>query len=116
MTSAQADAVPRAGPSGFSGVWGRGPCACPWRLSQIELANVDAYERSHQNRSSVIERISTLQANELWPGYDELTVSEVQAVLGGGDEDRAQQVRAYERAHQNRAGVLEAAERETSNA
>ena len=85
-------------------------------LSQIELAQVDAYERKHQNRDTVIERISTLQADEPWAGYDELTVSEVQAALGEGDDDRAQQVRAYERAHQNRAGVLEAVERETSNA
>ena len=62
------------------------------------------------------ERISTLQADEPWAGYDELTVSEVQAVLGEGDDERAKQVRAYERAHKNRAGVLEAAERERSNA
>ena len=81
-------------------------------LSQIDLAKVDAYERKHQNRTTVTERISTLQANEPWAGYDELTVSEVQAVLGEGDESRIKQVRAYERAHKNRAGVLEAAERE----
>jgi hypothetical protein len=81
-------------------------------LSQIDLAKVDAYERKHQNRSTVTERISTLQADEPWAGYDELTVSEVQAVLGEGDEARIKQVRAYERAHKNRAGVLEAAERQ----
>ena len=85
-------------------------------LSQIDLAKVDAYERKNQNRSTMIERISTLQANEPWAGYDELTVSEVQAVLGEGDETRIKQVRAYERAHKNRAGVLEAAERERTNA
>ena len=85
-------------------------------LSQIDLAKVDAYERKHQNRSTVTERISTLQADEPWAGYDELTVAEVQAVLGEGDEARIKQVRAYERAHKNRAGVLETAERETSNA
>ena len=62
------------------------------------------------------ERISSLQGNEPWAGYDELTVSEVQAVLGEGDESRIKKVRAYERAHKNRAGVLEAAERERANA
>ena len=46
----------------------------------------------------------------------ELTASEVQAVLSEGDDDRAQRVRSYERAHKNRAGVLQAAERELSNA
>ncbi len=85
-------------------------------LSQIDLAKVDAYERKHQNRSTVTERISTLQADEPWAGYDELTVSEVQAVLSEGDDDRAQQILAYERDHKNRAGVLNAAERELTNA
>jgi ferritin-like metal-binding protein YciE len=85
-------------------------------LSQIDLAKVDAYERRGQNRSTILARISTLRTSEPWPGYDELTAAEVQAVLGEGDEDRANQVRAYERAHKNRAGVLQAAERELSNA
>ena len=85
-------------------------------LSQIELAKIDAYERKHENRTTILERISSLQGNEPWPGYDELSVAEVQAVMGEGDEARIEQVRTYERAHKNRAGVLEAAERETSNA
>ena len=46
----------------------------------------------------------------------EATASEVQAVLSEGDQDRVGQVRAYERSHKNRAGVLNAAERELSNA
>jgi ferritin-like metal-binding protein YciE len=85
-------------------------------LSQIELAKVNAYERKNENRTTVLERISSLQGEEPWPGYDELTVSEIVAVLGEGDESRITKVRAYERARKNRAGVLEAAERETSNA
>ena len=85
-------------------------------LSQVDLAKVGAYERKNENRTTITERISSLQGNEPWPGYDELTVSEVVAVLGEGDESRNKQVRTYERAHKNRAGVLEAAERETSNA
>jgi ferritin-like metal-binding protein YciE len=85
-------------------------------LSQIDLAKVDAYERRGQNRSTILGRISTLRTSEPWPGYDELTAAEVQAVLAEGDDDRANQVREYERAHKNRAGVLQAAERELSNA
>ena len=85
-------------------------------LSQIDLAKVDAYERRHQNRTTVLSRITTLRGDEPWAGYDELTAAEVQAVLSEGDDDRAQQVRAYERAHKNRAGVLKATEREHSNA
>ena len=85
-------------------------------LSQIDLAKIDSYERRHQNRSTVLERVSTLRGDEPWAGYDELTVSEVQAVLAEGDDERVKQIRSYERAHKNRAGVLNAAERELSNA
>ena len=85
-------------------------------LSQIDLAKVDAYERKNQDRSTILSRIDTLRGNEPWPGYDELTAAEVQAVLSEGDDERVQQVRAYERAHKNRAGVMKAAERELANA
>jgi hypothetical protein len=64
----------------------------------------------------VLSRITSLRGDEPWPGYDELTADEVQAVLSEGDDDRAQQVRAYERSHKNRAGVLKAAERELATA
>jgi ferritin-like metal-binding protein YciE len=85
-------------------------------LSQIDLAKVDAYERKHENRSTVLSRISTLRTSEPWPGYDELTVAEIGAVLSEGDDDRVQQVRRYEREHKNRSGVLQAADRELTNA
>ncbi len=84
-------------------------------LSQIDLAKIDAYERKNQNRTTVLSRITSLRGDEPWPGYDELTASEVQSVLSEGDEERVEQVRAYERSHKNRAGVLKAAERELAN-
>jgi ferritin-like metal-binding protein YciE len=83
-------------------------------LSQIDLAKVAAYERKHQKRSTVLGRIDSLQGDEPWPGYDELTADEVRAVLAGGDDDRIKEVRAYERAHKNRAGVIKAAERQAA--
>ena len=81
-------------------------------LSQIDLAKIDAYERKNENRTTVLSRISSLRGDEPWAGYDELTAAEIQAALADADEDRAQKVRAYERSHKNRAGVLKAAERE----
>jgi hypothetical protein len=63
-------------------------------LSQIDLAKIDAYERKDQNRATILSRISTLRGDESWPGYDELTAAEVQAVLSEGDEERATQLRA----------------------
>jgi rubrerythrin len=85
-------------------------------LSQIDLAKVDSYERRHQDRSTIRSRVSTLRGSEPWPGYDELTVAEVEAVLAEGDDERAAETRSYERAHKNRAGVMKAAERQPSNA
>ena len=84
-------------------------------LSQVDLAKVNAYERKNQNRSTVTSRIDSLQADEPWPGYDELGVDEVRAVLSEGDETRIKAVRNYERQHKNRAGVLQTTERELSN-
>jgi hypothetical protein len=60
--------------------------------------------------------VTSLRGDEPWAGYDELTAAEVTAVLSEGDEDRSKDVRSYERAHKNRAGVLKAAERELTNA
>ena len=37
-------------------------------------------------------------------------------MLSEADEERVAQVRAYERSHKNRAGVLKAAERELAKA
>ncbi len=85
-------------------------------LSQIDLAKIDSYERKNHNRSTVLSRVSTLRGSEPWPGYDELTASEIQAVLGEGDEQRIKHAARYERAHKNRAGVINAAERETASA
>jgi ferritin-like metal-binding protein YciE len=80
-------------------------------LSQVDLAKVEAYETKTQNRSTVLSRIATLQGDEPWAGYDELTVAEIQAVISEGDDERITKLRTYERAHKNRAGVLDAAER-----
>jgi ferritin-like metal-binding protein YciE len=85
-------------------------------LSQIDLAKVDSYERKHQNRATVVNRIQALRGDEPWPGYDELTTSEIRAVLSEAGAERAETVREYERAHKNRSGVLTAADRELANA
>jgi ferritin-like metal-binding protein YciE len=84
-------------------------------LSQVDLAKVNAYERKNQNRSTVTDRIASLQGDEPWAGYDELGVDEVRSVLSEGDEERIKAVRSYERKHKNRAGVLQVTERELAN-
>ena len=85
-------------------------------LSQVDLAKVDSYERKHENRTTILSRISSLRGDEPWPGYDELSVDEVRAVLDESDADRVKRVRSYERSHKNRAGVIDASERELARA
>jgi ferritin-like metal-binding protein YciE len=78
-------------------------------LSQRDLSRIDAFERKNHKRTAVLTRITELRQPEPWPGYDELTVAEVEAVLGEGDDQRAQRVAAYERVHKNRPAVLQSA-------
>ena len=85
-------------------------------LSQVDLAKIDSYERRNQDRTTILSRVTSLRGNEPWAGYDELTTTEVQAVLSEGDDERVKAVRAYERSHKNRAGVIRATEREIANA
>jgi len=85
-------------------------------LSQVDLAKIEAYERKNQGRATVLNRATALRADEPWAGYDELTAEEIVARLRDGDDELAQRVRAYERAHKGRASVLNAAERELAHA
>jgi hypothetical protein len=85
-------------------------------LSQVQLSQVSAYERKHENRATVLARIDALRGDEPWSGYDELNVEQIRAAVGDADDDRLTRVREYERAHKNRAGVLAAAERELATA
>jgi hypothetical protein len=81
--------------------------------SQATLVQVAAYEQAHDKRTTVLERVAALTGTEPAPGYDELTADEVQKLLTGGDAALATAVRDYERRHKSRAGVLEAAARNT---
>ena len=83
-------------------------------LSQIDLAKVDSYERRHSDRSTVLHRIESLRGDEPWPGYDELTVSEIDKALRTLTDDEIAEVRAYETSHKNRAGVVRAIEHQRS--
>src|SRR5207237_9776827 len=85
-------------------------------LYQVDAAKIVSYERRHENRSTVLGRIGSLRRREPLPGYDELDVGGVRSVLDRGDEKRAREIVSYERAHKQRASVLDAAERELSTA
>jgi hypothetical protein len=79
--------------------------------SQVTLAAVAAYEKAHDNRTTVLERVAALTGSEPAPGYDELNADEAQKLVASGDAALAAAVRDYERRHKSRSSVLEAAAR-----
>jgi uncharacterized protein (DUF433 family) len=83
-------------------------------LSQIDLAKIDSYERRNEKRTTILSRITSLRGSEPWPGYDELTAVEIRTALAEADDALTKDVRAYERGHKNRAGVVSSTERELS--
>jgi ferritin-like metal-binding protein YciE len=85
-------------------------------LSQIDLAKIEAYERKHGSRTTILNRTAAMRGDEPWSGYDDMTAEEIVKRLRDADEDTAKRVRAYERAHKSRTSVLGAADRELTHA
>jgi hypothetical protein len=84
------------------------------QFSQRGLGEVEAYEKAHQSRQTVLQKIASLRGQEPVPGYDELNVQEINTQLAEGDVELAGRVRDYERPHKNRDGVLNAADAQLS--
>jgi hypothetical protein len=75
--------------------------------SQIELEAVESYERSHQGRESVLDKLRYMRQREPPPGYDALSVEEIVTALKEADLATIKKVRGYERKFANRPDVLE---------
>ena len=75
--------------------------------SQIELAAVEGYERSHKDREPVLDKLRWMRGPEPIPGYDALSTEEVVTALGEADVTTIKKVRSYERKFANRRNVLE---------
>jgi hypothetical protein len=75
--------------------------------SQIELEAVEAYERSHEGREAVLNKLRYMRGSEPFPAYDALTVEEILAALDEADLETIDRVRGYERKFANRRRVLE---------
>ena len=84
------------------------------QFSQRELGEVETYEKAHQSRQTVLQKIASLRGQEPVPGYDELNVQEIHEQLGEGDVELAARVRDYEGPRKNRDGVLNAADTQVS--
>ena len=85
-------------------------------LSQEELAAVDTYERAHEDRPAVLEKLRYMRGNEPLPGYDALTPEQIAEALADADSETVRAVRDYERKFQDRGAVLDEAARVLPNA
>jgi hypothetical protein len=80
-------------------------------LSQVELAAVETYERSHKNRPEVLDKLRYMHTNEPLPGYDALSPEQIVEALADADAETVKAVRDYERKFGNRQQVMEEAAR-----
>ena len=60
---------------------------------------------------NLTDRVAKLLREQPWPGYDEQDAGAIAAKLDRADADMARLVTRYERAHKDRADVVEAAKR-----
>ena len=81
------------------------------QLSQVELAAVETYERSHEERPEVLHKLRYMRGSEPLPGYDALSPEEIAEALAGADAATVKAVRDYERKFARRRQVLAEAAR-----
>jgi hypothetical protein len=79
--------------------------------SQVELAKIESYEHTHQNRLSVFDKLRWLRQDEPLPGYDALSSGDVITALEDCDLAALKRVRGYERKFRARREILEEVER-----
>jgi hypothetical protein len=79
--------------------------------SQVELAEIERYEHTHENRVSVFDKLRWLRQDEPLPGYDALSSGEVLAALDKADLAALKRVRGYERKFGARREILDEVDR-----
>jgi hypothetical protein len=79
--------------------------------SQVELAKIESYEREHEAREAVFDKLRWMRQDEPLPGYDKLDVDQAVAALGSADAATLKRVRSYERKFGARRDVLEEVQR-----
>lgn len=76
------------------------------QLSQVELAAVETYERSHRDRHALLDKLRYMRGKEPLPGYDALSPDEVAGALAEADGETVKAVRDYERKFRHRQQVM----------
>jgi len=77
------------------------------QLRQVDLAAIEAYERAHDARPVVLDKLRYMRCSEPLPGYDALTPEQIATALASADAQTVKAVRDYERKFQRRRSVLE---------
>lgn len=80
-------------------------------LSQVQLEEVESYERSHKERAAVLNKLRYMRSPEPVEGYDTFDAGQVAEALEGADGQRVKAIRDYERKFQGRRQVLDEAAR-----
>jgi hypothetical protein len=80
-------------------------------LSQVDLATVEAYERSRKDRPAVLAKLHYMRRDEPLPGYDALSAEQIVEMLADTDAQTVRAVRDYERKFAQRTQVLKEAAR-----
>lgn len=75
--------------------------------SQVELAEIESYERAHQDRKVLFDKLRWLRQEEPLPGYDAMSTEEVAAALEQADLSAIKRIRSYERKFGARRAVLD---------
>ena len=78
-------------------------------LSQVELGEVEDYERSHRNRQPVLDKLRYMRSPEPVEGYDALASREVVRLLEDADAALVRAIRDYEGKFRRRHDVMSAA-------
>jgi hypothetical protein len=80
-------------------------------LTQVQLEAVETYERSHEERAAVLDKLRYMRSSEPVEGYDTLDADSVAKELDGADTKKVKAIRDYERKFQGRRQVLDEAHR-----
>lgn len=81
------------------------------QLSQVELEEVETYERAHEDRPAVLDKLRYMRTDEPLPGYDALSPEEIAKALSDADSETVKAVRDYERKFAHRQQVMAEAAR-----
>jgi hypothetical protein len=85
-------------------------------LSQVELAEIEGYERSHLSRPVVLDKLRYMRSPEPVEGYDVLEPKEIVLLLEQADSATIRAIRDYEGKFRGRRQVMGAAAQALPNA